>query len=93
MTAGLIPQQSQLKRSMSPARRLFRATSARTVELAGIEILKMYVMVNTKRKIKRGDLLPWFLEDHATLPAWYIKDCKEFFEWLKLDHKQRKKLN
>ena len=50
-------------------------------------------MASTKRKIKKGDLLPWFLEDHATLPAWYLKDCKEFFEWLKLDHKQRKKLN
>jgi len=45
------------------------------------------------KKIKRGDLLPWYLEDHSTLPAWYLQDCKEFFEWLKLDHKQRKKLN
>jgi len=55
-------------------------------------------MVNTNKKekmkkIKRGDLLPWFLEDHSTLPAWYLQDCREFFEWLKLDHKQRKKLN
>jgi len=32
------------------------------------------------RKIKRGDLLPWFLEDHETLPAWYLEDCKEFFD-------------
>ena len=34
-------------------------------------------MANTK-KIKRGDLLPWFLEDHSKLPAWYLKDCEEF---------------
>ena len=52
----------------------------------------MLVMANTK-KIKRGDLLPWFLEDHSKLPAWYLKDCEECFKWLKLDHKQRKKLN
>jgi len=41
-----------------------------------------------KRKIKRGDLLPWFLEDHDTLPAWYIKDCQEFFEWPKYKKQQ-----
>jgi len=46
-----------------------------------------------KRKIKRGDLLPWFLEDHSDLPAWYIKDCTEFFEWLKQSNKDRRKLN
>ena len=50
-------------------------------------------MASTKRKIKRGDLLPWFLEDHGTLPAWYLQDCKEFFEWMKREHQARKKLN
>ena len=49
-------------------------------------------MANT-RKIKRGDLLPWFLEDHATLPAWYLADCEEFFQWLKRDNKYRKTLH
>ncbi len=78
---------------MHPARLLLRAASAKIAGLAGIDQFQMYVMASIKRKIKRGDLLPWFLEDHATLPAWYLKDCKEFFEWLKLDHKQRKKLN
>ena len=55
LTAGLIPQQSQLKRSMSPARRPFRATSARTVELAGTNQFKMFATVNTK-KFPRGIL-------------------------------------
>ena len=50
-------------------------------------------MENTKRKIKRGDLLPWFLEDHETLPQWYLDDCQEFFEWLKRDNKYRKTLH
>ena len=55
LTAGLIPQQSQLKRSMSPARRPFRAISARTVELAGTNQFKMFATVNTK-KFPRGIL-------------------------------------
>jgi len=58
-------------------------------------------MVNTKRKIKSGDLLPWFLQDHDTLPQWYLEDCQKFFDWLKtqqgkypeLEHQARKKLN
>ena len=53
LTAGLIPQQSQLKRSMSPARRPFRAISARTVELVGINQFQMFATVNIK-KFPRG---------------------------------------
>jgi hypothetical protein len=32
-----------------------------------------------KRRIKHNNLLPWFREDHAQLPASYIKSCQEFF--------------
>jgi hypothetical protein len=31
------------------------------------------------KRIKHNDLLPWFTQDHNTLPASYIKKCKEFF--------------
>jgi hypothetical protein len=31
------------------------------------------------KRIKHNDLLPWFTDDHNTLPASYIKSCKEFF--------------
>ena len=55
VTAGLIHQQSQLKRSMSLARRPFRVISARTVELAGTSQFKIFVMVNIK-KFPRGIL-------------------------------------
>ena len=34
-------------------------------------------------KIKAGDLMPWFLQDHDTLPQWYLDDTKKFFDWLK----------
>jgi hypothetical protein len=40
----------------------------------------MYSM--KKRKINHNDLVPWFTEDHGTLPASYITSCREFFEWL-----------
>ena len=78
---------------MHLARLLIKAANVKIAGLVGIDQFQMYVMASTKRKIKRGDLLPWFLEDHATLPAWYLKDCQEFFDWLKLDHKQKQKLN
>ena len=43
-------------------------------------------MANTRKKrIKRGDLLPWFIQNHDTLPAWYLEDCKKFFEDIKKD--------
>lgn len=35
-----------------------------------------------RRRIKHNDLTAWFLEDHATLPASYVKSCEEFFEEL-----------
>ena len=34
-------------------------------------------------KIKAGDLMPWFLQDHGTLPASYLKSCQKFFDGLK----------
>jgi hypothetical protein len=33
-----------------------------------------------KRRIKKNDLTAWFLQDHATLPASYVKSCKKFFK-------------
>tara|TARA_A100000172_G_scaffold73724_1_gene55453 strand:+ start:141 stop:311 length:171 start_codon:yes stop_codon:yes gene_type:complete len=35
------------------------------------------------RRIKKNDLTAWFLEDHATLPASYVKSCEEFFKSIK----------
>jgi hypothetical protein len=33
-----------------------------------------------KRRIKHNDLTAWFLQDHAQLPASYVKSCQEFFD-------------
>jgi len=35
------------------------------------------------KRIKHNDLLPWFTQDHGTLPASYLKSCKKFFNSLK----------
>jgi hypothetical protein len=34
-------------------------------------------------RLKKHDLTAWFLEDHATLPAAYVKSCEEFFKSIK----------
>ena len=34
------------------------------------------------KRIKHNDLLPWFTEDHGTLPASYLKSTKKFFNEL-----------
>jgi len=36
-------------------------------------------------KINHNDLLPWFIQDHGTLPKAYLKSCQRFF--LELDRK------
>ena len=51
LTAGLIPQQSQLRRSTLPARHRFRAISARTVELAGTNQFQMFATVSIKQNL------------------------------------------
>ena len=58
LTAGRIPQQSQLKRLMSLARRPFRAISAKIAGLAGTNQFKMFATVNTKKLQNHGVLRP-----------------------------------
>jgi len=38
--------------------------------------------VGMNKRIKHNDLLPWFLEDHGTLPAAYLKSTQKFFDEL-----------
>jgi hypothetical protein len=33
-----------------------------------------------KRNIKHNNLLPWFTDDHGTLPASYLASCRKFFD-------------
>ena len=39
-----------------------------------------------KKRIKHNNLLPWFTDDHNTLPAAYVASCQRFF--LELDRRQ-----
>ena len=41
-----------------------------------------------KKRIKHNDLLPWFTEDHATLPAAYLKSTQKFLDGLQADKPQ-----
>jgi hypothetical protein len=33
-----------------------------------------------KKSINHNDLLPWFTQDHGTLPKAYLKSCQKFFD-------------
>ena len=37
------------------------------------------------KRIKHNDLLPWFTDDHGTLPKSYLESCQRFF--LELDRR------
>jgi hypothetical protein len=32
------------------------------------------------RRINHNNLLPWFTDDHGTLPKAYLKSCQKFFK-------------
>ena len=36
-----------------------------------------------RKRYRKNDLTAWFLEDHATLPASYVKSCEKFFKKIK----------
>ena len=42
------------------------------------------------RKINHNDLLPWFTQDHGTLPKAYLESCQKFFDEIQASsHKQQ----
>jgi len=43
------------------------------------------------RRIKHNDLLPWFTQDHGTLPASYLRSCEKFFKSIKQQAPSRKR--
>jgi len=38
-----------------------------------------------KKRIDHNDLIPWFIQDHDTLPKAYLESCQKFF--LELDRR------
>ena len=36
------------------------------------------------KRIKHNNLLPWFTDDHGTLPASYLASCEKFFKELSI---------
>jgi len=37
-------------------------------------------------RIRKNDLLPWFIQDHGALPASYLASCRKFFKELSIKH-------
>ena len=35
------------------------------------------------KRINKNNLLPWFTDDHGTLPASYLASCEKFFKSIK----------
>jgi len=36
----------------------------------------------SRKRINHNNLLPWFTQDHGTLPASYVRSCEKFFKEL-----------
>jgi hypothetical protein len=45
------------------------------------------------KRINHNDLSHWFLRDHATLPASYLKSCQKFFDELQAASNKRQATN
>jgi len=41
------------------------------------------------KRIKHNNLLPWFTQDHGTLPASYLRSCEKFFRELQASSTKR----
>jgi len=41
------------------------------------------------KRIKHNNLLPWFTQDHGTLPASYLASCEKFFRELQASSTKR----
>jgi len=37
-------------------------------------------------RVRKNDLLPWFIQDHGSLPASYLASCRKFFQELSDKH-------
>jgi hypothetical protein len=42
------------------------------------------------KRINHNNLLPWFTQDHGTLPASYLASCEKFFKSIKQQAASRK---
>jgi hypothetical protein len=53
-------------------------------QASSVKLLTMTILEGeSMKRIKHNDLLPWFTQDHSTLPASYLASCREFFDSIK----------
>ena len=43
----------------------------------------IWMFLDMNKRIKHNNLLPWFSQDHGTLPAAYLASCEKFFKSIK----------
>jgi len=43
----------------------------------------IWMFLDMNKRIKHNNLLPWFTQDHGTLPAAYLASCEKFFKSIK----------
>jgi hypothetical protein len=41
------------------------------------------------KRINHNDLLPWFTQDHGTLPKEYLDSCQKFFDEIQATSNKR----
>ena len=46
-------------------------------------LARFHTLGSQMKRIKHNNLLPWFTQDHGTLPASYLASCKKFFKSIK----------
>ncbi len=51
-------------------------------------LIRIFLDMN-KKKVNNNNLIPWFMDDHDTLPKSYLESCQRFF--LELDRRQSEK--
>ena len=51
--------------------------------MKNIQVLFKDYLKKKMKRIKHNNLLPWFTQDHGTLPASYLASCEKFFRELK----------
>jgi len=42
-----------------------------------------------RNSINHNDLIPWFTQDHGTLPKAYLESCQKFFDEIRESSRKR----
>ena len=69
----------QLHRYWQPGRLPLVKTWMKNIQV----LFRDYLKRDKMKRIKHNDLTHWFIRDHGTLPAGYLRSCEKFFKSIK----------